>query len=383
MQQYMNRALLGLLPSGIRAFTALAKQTPGCTLLTIGEPDFSTPEAITARAQAALDAGMTHYPANCGDMAYRNAVADFENRSYGYDYLPEEVILTTGATEALFVALQGTLNPGDEVLIPTPAFGLYESIVRLSNAVPVRIDTTETDFVLTAQALQEHLTDKTRMLILNTPNNPTGCVYTDDELREIHDVLVGKPIFVVCDDVYRQLSYQPMHSLAQFRDLRKQLLVVQSFSKPYAMTGWRLGYLMGDKPIIEKLTLLHAACVVSIPAFCQPACEVAFSQTQQVAEMVQTYQQRRDYIDARLREMGLPAKKPGGAFYIFPDIRKFGMSSEDFCRRMILEGKVAGVPGSCFGAEGFVRFSFCYDLEEIRRGMDKLERFVKQIGETT
>lgn len=374
MLQYMNQGLLSLKPSGIRHFTALAKATPGCTLLTIGEPDFQTPEPIKQAAKDALDNNLTHYPPNMGLLALRQDVAQFENEAYGYDYQPDEIIMTVGATEAIFIAMQGVLNPGDEVIIPTPAFSLYESIARLAGAVPVALNTAPTGFQIDPDALRRLINDKTRLLILNSPNNPTGCVYTDETLRGIHDVVAGRPIFVLCDDVYRQLCYQPMRSFAQFRDLRRQLLVVQSFSKPYAMTGWRLGYLMGDRPVMEKLALYHASAVVSIAAYAQPACQAALKTD--VSQMIETYRQRRDYVYRRITDMGLQAERPEGAFYIFPKVAQFG-DTDAFCRQMVAEGKVAGVPGGCFGAEGYVRFSFCYSQEELEQGMDKLEQFLQ------
>lgn len=376
MLQYMNRGLLSLAPSGIRQFTALARQTPGCTMLTIGEPDFHTPEPIKAAAKQALDENQTHYPPNVGALSVREAVAEFEGKTNQYDYTPDEIIMTAGATQAIFIAMQGVLNPGDEVIIPTPAFSLYESIARLAGAVPVFLDTAPTGFQIDPDALRKAITPKTRLLILNSPNNPTGCIYTRQTLQAIHDVVEGRPMFVLCDDVYQQLCYTQSTGFAQFRDLRKQLLVVQSFSKPYAMTGWRLGYLMGDLPVMQKLALYHAATVVSIAAYAQPACEAAL-QTD-VSAMVETYRQRRDYIYGRITKMGLQAQKPEGAFYIFPSIAAFGKDTETFCREMVQQGKVAGVPGTCFGAEGYVRFSFCYDLAEIKIGMDKLEQFLQR-----
>lgn len=377
MLEYMNRGLLSLAPSGIRQFTALAKQTPGCTMLTIGEPDFNTPEAIKQAAKRALDENQTHYPPNVGALSLRQAVAEFERKTNQYDYTPDEIIMTAGATEAIFIAMQGVLNPGDEVIIPTPAFSLYESIARLAGCVPVLLDTEPTGFQIDPDALRKAITKKTRLLILNSPNNPTGCVYTSETLQGIHDVVAGRPIFVLCDDVYQQLCYTNAMPFAHFRDLRKQLLVVQSFSKPYAMTGWRLGYLMGDLPVMQKLALYHAATVVSIAAYAQDACETAL-QTD-VRQMMHAYRARRDFIYARITGMGLQAEKPEGAFYIFPSIAQFGMDTDSFCRKMVQQGGVAGVPGTCFGAQGHIRFSFCYDLAEIQLGMDKLEQFINTI----
>lgn len=373
----MNRELLTLEPSGIRRFTALAKATPGCAMLTIGEPDFDTPEPIKAACKRALDENKTHYPQNAGDAALRRAICDFERAQNGYDYAENEVIVTHGATEALFVAMRGVLNPGDEVIIPTPAFGLYESIAMLAGAVPVPLDTACTDFQVDEAALRSAITPKTKLLVLNSPNNPTGVVYTQATLEGIRRAVKDKPIFVLCDDVYSRLVYAPCPLFAQFREMREQLLVVQSFSKPYAMTGWRMGYLMGDARVMEKLLLYHAATVVSVASYAQDACIEALRQ--EVAPMVETYRARRDRMLAGLAAMDLPAARPEGAFYVFPSIARFGLTAEEFCTRAITEGRVAAVPGSCFGAEGFIRLSYCYALSEIDTALERLAAFVKTL----
>ena len=377
----LNDQLLTLQPSGIRRFTALAKATPGCAMLTIGEPDFDTPANIRQAAKDALDAGKTHYPANAGDTALRRAIADFEAKQNGYRYAENEIIVTHGASEALFIAMQGVLNPGDEVILPTPAFGLYESIARLAGAVIVPLDTSKTGFQIDEAALAAAITPKTKLLVLNSPNNPTGVVYSRQTLQGIRRAVSGKPIFVLCDDVYSQLVYQDCPLFAHLGntdpDLREQILVVQSFSKPYAMTGWRMGYLMGDARVMEKLLLYHAAALVSVASYAQDACIEALHTD--VSAMVHTYRARRDRMLTALAEMGLPVVAPGGAFYVFPNIETFGMSSEEFCLRAITEGKVAAVPGSCFGTEGFIRLSYCYSTAEIDLGLQRLATFIRSL----
>ena len=377
MLNLLNRNVLTLQPSGIRRFTNLAHQTPGCTMLTIGEPDFDTPAPIRAAACAALDAGMTHYPPNTGSPALRQAVSDFEARTAGLHYGPEEIIMTSGATEAIYLAMQGVLNPGDEVIVPLPAFSLYESIARLCGAKLVYLDTAADGFQITRENLAAHMSRRTKLLVLNSPNNPTGCIYTDETLENIRRAVAGKPMFVLCDDVYSRLTYAPCPQLSQCPDLRSQLLVVQSFSKPWAMTGWRLGYLMCDAPIAQRLALLHAAVVVSVASYAQPACIEAL-QTD-VSELLHTYRARRDYVCARLEAMGLPFSRPEGAFYVFPSIARYGLSSEEFCTRMIQQGKLAAVPGTCFGTEGHIRLSYCYSQPQLEQGMDKLEAFLKTL----
>ena len=374
MIERLSKRLLTVQPSGIRRFTALAKSVPGCAMLTIGEPDFDTPPAIKDACKRGLDENHTHYPPNVGDLSLRRQIADFEKANSGIDYAPEEIILTIGATEAIYTAMTGVLDPGDQVIIPMPAFPLYEAIARLAGAEVVTIDTSATGFQLTEEALRAAVTEKTKLLVLNSPNNPSGSVYDEGTLAGIHAVAAEGDFFVLCDDVYAGLSYGPCPRFAAYQDLHDRLLVVQSFSKPYAMTGWRVGYLMGEQAVMGKLSLLHAFDVVSVTAFIQDACKQAL--TCDVSDMVATYRTRRDYIYGRMRDMGLTVAEPRGTFYIFPDVRAFGLDTETFCQRMIREGKVAGVPGTCFGVEGFIRFSFCYSMEEIRLGMDRLEVFL-------
>ena len=373
----LNENVCRLKPSGIRRFTQLARQTEGCILLTIGEPDFNTPENIKTAAKMALDNNRTHYPANPGDADVRTAIAAFEKRKRGLNYDPEEIIVTCGATEAIFTAMTGVLNPGDEVIIPQPAFGLYESIATLCGAQVVPLDTAKTGFQIDPAALKACITDKTKLLILNSPNNPTGVAYNQTALDGVKQVLEKREIFVLCDDVYLGLTYGPCPFFAAFESFRDRLLVVQSFSKPYAMTGWRLGYLMADRPLIDRLKLVHAFSVVSVAAYAQDACIEALRTD--VSEMVDIYRTRRDLICSRLRGMGLDFIEPDGAFYVFPSIEKYGMGSEEFCLRMIQEGKIAAVPGSCFGSDGYIRLSFCYSTEEIARGMDRLEAFLQKL----
>ena len=375
MKNSLNAAVYGAKRSAIREFSALAKATPGCVSLTLGEPDFDTPEPVRAAAKAALDAGETHYIPNNGAPALLEKIAAYEREKHGMDYAPGEVIVTAGATEALFVALFGILNPGDEVIIPTPAFVLYEEIIRLCRGVPVFLDTAPDGFQIDGERLSALVTPRTKAIVLNTPNNPTGCVYTRQSLEAVRDTAAGKPIFVICDDVYRQLVYtENYRSFAEYRELREQIMVVQSFSKPWAMTGWRMGYLLADAPVKERLELLHQYMVVSTPAPFQRAAMAALDCDP--APMRETYRARRAYVLSRLREMGLSVAEPLGAFYAFPSIEPYGLSSAEFCTRMIREAGLAATPGSCFGGEGHIRLSYCYGDAELTEGLDRLERFL-------
>lgn len=374
MELRMNSALDAVQKSGIRVFTQMARQEPGCLFLTLGEPDFDTPSPICQAAKDSLDAGETHYGENNGQLFLRKAISAFEQEKHGLQYAPEEIIVTVGATEALFCALFGLLNPGDEVIVPTPAFGLYESIVKLCRGVYVPLDTRNAQFQITAEQLRSAITPRTKALILTSPNNPTGCIYSRETIQAIHEVVREHPLFLLCDEVYRDLAdTEDYESLSACSDLRPRLIVAQSFSKPYAMTGWRAGYLMADAPIIEQLSKVHQYAVVSVAPFVQRACAEALRWD--IAPMRETYRRRRDYVCARLTAMGLPYFRPQGAFYVFPSIESCGMDSVTFCTRLVKEGKLACTPGSCFGAEGFIRISCCYSDEILREGMDRLEHF--------
>lgn len=379
MRDRLNTALYGTKRSAIREFTRLANATPGCMKLTLGEPDFETPLPARQAVAEALELGETHYIENNGVKALREKIAEFERVQNGMDYTADEIILTAGATEALFDALFGILNPGDEVIIPAPAFVLYEEIVKMCRAVPVFLDTSKAGFRIDEAALEALFTEKTKAVVLNTPNNPTGCVYNKESLDAVYRCVKDRDVFVICDDVYRSLVYaEEYHSFAEYRDLREKLLVVQSFSKPYAMTGWRVGYLMADASVKERLELVHQFNVVSTPAPFQRACIVVLDCD--VAPMRETYRKRRDYVLGRLKGMGLEVPEPDGAFYVFPSIEKFGLTSAEFCTRMIGEAGLAATPGGCFGTEGHIRLSYCYSDEQLKEGLDRLERFIKTLA---
>lgn len=372
----LNDNLGRLKRSAIRRFTNLANETPGCVKLTIGEPDFDTPEGIRAAAWAALQDNQTHYAPNQGTLPLRRAIAGFETRR-GMPCKAEQVLVTVGASEALFTALLGILNPGEEVIIPAPAFPLYESIATMAGAKIVWLDTAGADFQITEEMLAAAVTDKTKAIILNSPNNPTGCVYTEESLTAVKQAVLGKPIFVICDNVYNRLCCGGCPDLSLDGELREQVLLVQSFSKPYAMTGWRVGYLVGPEDVISRLLLLHAAEVAAVPTFLQTACVTALETDP--SEMAGVYRRRRDYVCNRLDEMGLRYPAPMGAFYVFADIARFGMDSETFCARLIKEGGVAAVPGSCFGTEGYIRLSYCCADADLQQGLDRLEAFIQKL----
>ena len=378
MEPTMNAALDGISKSGIRVFTQMAKQEPGCLFLTLGEPDFDTPASIREAAKASLDAGDTHYPENNGQPFLRQAIARFEQEKHGLSYAPDEIIVTVGATEALFCALFGILNPGDEVIVPTPAFGLYEAIIKLCRGVCVPLDTRADGFQIRPAALQAALSPRTKAIILTSPNNPTGCIYDHESLTAVYAAAKEHPIFVLCDEVYRDLIYtDAFESFHQFSDLRSRIIEVQSFSKPYAMTGWRLGYCMADTPIRDRMQIFHQHAVVSAPSYVQPACVQALKTD--VSGVRELFRRRRDEVYRRLTDMGLEVQKPEGAFYMFINIEKYGMASEAFCTKMLQEGLVGLIPGVYFGTEGYMRLSYCYSDEDLKEGLDRIEKFLQTV----
>ena len=374
----LNQNLSTLKRSAIRVYSNLARETPDCAMLTIGEPDFDTPEAIKAAACAALRDNQTHYAPNQGTLALRKAVAEFEtNRGNATE--ADNVLITIGACHALFTALFGILNPGEEVIVPTPGFGLYETIATISGAKTVALDVTKTGFQITKEALEAAITEKTKAIILKSPCNPTGVVFNEESLANIKAAVLGKPIFIICDNVYNQLTYgKSCPDLSLDSELKDQLILCQSFSKPYAMTGWRVGYLTCPGYVMDRLLLLSAAEITAVPTFLQEAAVTAL-QTDP-GPMRETYRKRREYVCRRLREMGLTFPEPEGAFYVFVDISRFGMDSATFCTRMIQEGKAAAVPGSCFGAEGYIRLSYCYSDAELKKGLDRMEAFLQTLS---
>ena len=373
----INRNLDPLERSGIRVFTNLAKATPDCRMLTIGEPDRPTPEPVKQAAFRSLSRDETHYAPNQGTASLRAAIAAFET-ARGRETAPEEVLVTVGATQALYTALTGILNPGDQVIIPTPAFSLYATIVTAAGAEPVFLDVSGTDFQITEEALSACLTERTRAIVLNSPCNPTGVILHKKSLDAVARAVLGKNIYLICDNVYNQLVYAPCGDLTRREELRPQTILCQSFSKPYAMTGWRVGYLVCPEELLSRLLLLSAAEIAAVPTFIQAAAETAL--TVDTEPMRQIYEKRRNYVCRRLDAMGLAYPMPEGAFYVFADISRFGIPSWTFCERMIREAGLAAVPGTCFGTEGYIRLSYCYGDRELEESLDRLEEFLKRLG---
>ena len=370
-----NNDLAALATSGIRRFTALANEHAGCVKLTLGEPEFDTPAAVRDAVGESLSRGLTHYPPNNGRPELLGALSAYMGRQ-GLAYGPDEIIVTCGATEALSATLMSLLDPGDEVIVPTPAFGLYETIVRAAHGKFVPFDTSASDFQITAEALEAVLTPRSKAIVITSPNNPTGCVYTPESLDVVAGAAKSHGLFVVCDDVYNRLCYQDGYErfAARHTELREQTVVVDSFSKPWAMTGWRLGWLAAAPALKAEIQKMHQYLVSSVPAFVQGAAMVALGCD--ITEMFSTYERRRDLVCDALEQMGLGLVRPAGAFYAFPSIKGLGLGSEEFCERAIREAGVALVPGTCFGAEGFVRLSYCVSDADLALGLERLASFV-------
>ena len=374
----LNTALYGAAPSPIRAFSAMAAETPDCVRLTLGEPDFTTAPEICAAVGEALAAGETHYISNSGVPALREAISVYERDKHGFACSASDVIVTDGATEALFVALFGILNPGDEVIVPTPAFVLYERIIGLCRAKFVPMETTADHYQIREEPLLRYVTPRTKAIILNSPNNPTGAVLDAESHAAVLRLARERELFVICDDVYRSLCYTPTYqSFTAFGDVRDRTILIQSFSKTFAMTGWRMGYLVADEPVRKRLELLHQFMVTSTPAPFQRAC-IAALQTDP-SPMLSAYAERRALVLQALSDMGLETTVPQGAFYVFPSIARFGMDSTTFCTRLLRERRVAVTPGLCFGADDHIRISYCTDMETLKKGLDRLAAFVRSL----
>ena len=373
-----NSDLALLATSGIRRFNALANATPGCVRLTLGEPEFDTPAAVKDAVARALAEGQTHYPPNNGKASLLEALSAYMG-AQGLAYAPEELIVTCGATEALAATLQALLDPADEVVVPVPAFGLYETLVRAAHGRVRFLDTAADGFAINEDQLRGVVGERTKAIVITSPNNPTGCVYGAASLDAVARVAAETGIYVICDDVYNRLCYTDGYErfAARHPELRGQTVVVDSFSKPWAMTGWRIGWLAAAPALKAQIEKMHQYLISSIPTFVQDAAAVALGCD--VAPMRETYRRRRDLVVERLGRMGLPLTRPEGAFYAFPDVSGLGLGSEELCERLVREAGVACVPGTCFGSEGFMRLSYCVADEQLELGLDRLEVFVSTL----
>ena len=372
-------------PSGIRKFFDIVATMKDAISLGVGEPDFCTPWSIREEGIFSLEKGETHYTANAGLMELREEICNYTKRKYNVQYNPQnEVLVTVGGSEAIDLVIRCIIEEGDEILIPEPSFVCYKPCTELARGKAVAIETVEEDnFKLTPQKLREKITDKTKLLVLPYPNNPTGAIMTKEELEAIADVLRGTNILVMSDEIYGELNYstEGHTTFSAIEGMKERTIVVNGFSKAFAMTGWRLGYAMGPAPIIKAMTKVHQYGIMSSPTTSQyAAIEALKNCDKDVLEMVSEYNQRRRYIVDGFRKMGLSCFEPLGAFYVFPCIKSTGMTSEEFCEKLLLEEKVAVVPGNAFGesGEGFIRCSYAYSIKNIEEALLRIERFVKK-----
>ncbi len=371
-------------PSGIRKFFDLAADMPHCISLGVGEPDFKTPWSVRDAGIRSLEQGRTKYTANAGIKELRAEICRYLERRFELHYTPDQTLVTVGGSEAIDMAIRALVQPGDEVIIPEPCFVCYEPITQLTGGVPVHIATrAEDNFCLTAAQLRAAITPRTKLLILPFPNNPTGGVMDAAQLEEIAAVLRGTDIIVLSDEIYSELTYGlDRHvSIASLPGMAERTIVVNGFSKSYAMTGWRLGYAVGPQPIIKVMTKIHQSCIMSAPTTSQYAAVVALRQCDEAIEMMRDeYNRRRRYVVKALNEMGLTCFEPRGAFYVFPSIQCSGLTSEAFCERLLREKEVAIVPGSAFGAsgEGYARISYAYSVEHLEIAMRRIRAFLQE-----
>ena len=369
--------------SGIRKFFDMLGDMKDVVALTVGQPDFVTPWHIREAGIESLERGKTYYTSNAGMPELRRAVSDYLTRRFDIaPYDPNsEVVVTVGGSEAIDIAMRAVLTPGDEVIIPNPAFVCYEPLARMTGAVPVIIETKVEDcFKLTPEALRAAITPRTKMLVLPYPNNPTGAIMTEQELCEIADVLRDTNILVLSDEIYAEMTYGRKHvSVASIEGMRERTILVSGFSKAYAMTGWRLGYLCAPAPLAKQMLKLHQYAIMCAPTTAQfAAVEALDNGDRDVEEMVEEYDRRRRYLYDGLRSMGIECFEPEGAFYIWPQIGKFGLTSEEFCTRLLHEQGCAIVPGTAFGecGEGFARISYAYSIKHITQALERMEKFV-------
>lgn len=385
MRNPLSDKVLDIKPSGIRKFFDIVSEMKDAISLGVGEPDFDTPWHIREEGIYSLEKGRTVYTSNSGLLELRKEIVNYLQRKVHVTYDPrKEVLITVGGSEAIDLALRAMLNPGDEVLIPQPCYVSYLPCCQLADGVPVFINLKEENqFRLTAQELRDAITPKSKILVLPFPNNPTGAIMTLEDLESIAEVIIEKDLFVISDEIYSELTYLGEHvSIASLPGMRERTILINGFSKAYAMTGWRLGYAAGPQYILEQMTKIHQFAIMCAPTTSQyAAIEALKNGDEDVARMRDAYDQRRHFVLSRLHEMGLQCFEPFGAFYAFPSIARFGLSSDEFATRFLKEEKVAIVPGTAFGdcGEGFLRLSYAYSIENLKEALGRLERFVQRL----
>ena len=387
MRNPLSKKVVTIKPSGIRRFFDIASEMEDVISLGVGEPDFDTPWHVRDEGIYSLEKGRTFYTSNAGLKELRVEICRYLKRRCNLTYDPlKEVLITVGGSEGIDLALRAMLDPGDEVLIPEPCYVSYLPCVQLADGVPVTIELkAENEFRLTKEELLEKITDKTKLLVLPFPNNPTGAVMRREDLEAIAEVLIEKDIYVLSDEIYSELTYSEEHvSMASIPGMWERTLTINGFSKAYAMTGWRLGYICGPQEIVAQMTKIHQFAIMCAPTTSQyAAVEALKNGDNDVAQMREAYNQRRRFLMHAFREIGLPCFEPFGAFYVFPCIKEFGMTSEEFAMKLLEEEHVAVVPGTAFGdcGEGFLRISYAYSIDDLKVALERLGRFVKRLKE--
>lgn len=385
MRDFICDKIKKIKPSGIRRLFDIANEIPDVVSLGVGEPDFDTPWHVREEGIYALQKGRTFYTSNSGLPELREEICRNIRRKYGLEYDSKtEVVVTIGGSEAIDIALRAILDPGDEVVYPEPCFVSYQPCILLSDGIPVPIPlSAETEFRLTRSQLEEAITDKTKVLIISYPNNPTGAIMERKDLEDLVDVIIKHDLLVITDEIYSELSYRDEHlSIASLPGMQERTILINGFSKAYAMTGWRLGYALAPAPIMEYLLKVHQFGIMSAPTISQYAGVAALRDGDKDVEMMrESYDQRRRYLMDAFREMKLPCFEPFGAFYVFPDISEFGMTSEQFCTALLKAENVAVVPGSAFGECGdkHVRISYAYSIDTLKEAMKRLARFIETL----
>ncbi|CZQ92766.1 aminotransferases class-i pyridoxal-phosphate attachment site [Trichococcus palustris] len=385
MRNPINAKVRDIKPSGIRKFFDIANEIPGVISLGVGEPDFDTPWIIRDEGMYTLQKGRTFYTANAGLIELREEICRYLDRRYGLKYSPQnETLVTVGGSEAIDLALRAMLDPGDEVIYAEPCYVSYLPCIVLADGVPVAVELKEEDqFRLKKEDLLAAITPKSKVVILSYPNNPTGAIMSKEDLEEIAAVIIENDLFVITDEIYSELSYNGEHvSIASLPGMKERTVYINGFSKGYAMTGWRLGYAAAPPIIMEQMIKIHQFAIMAAPTTSQYAGIVALkSCDDNVAEMRESYNQRRRFLMKIMKDLELPCFEPFGAFYIFPNISEFGLTSEEFATRLVLEEKVAVVPGTAFGdsGEGFIRISYAYSIEELKEAFEHIKNFIERL----
>ena len=386
MRNPLSDKVMAIKPSGIRKFFDIVSEMKDAISLGVGEPDFDTPWPIREEAIYSLEKGRTFYTSNSGLKELKEEICRYLKRKYELEYDPaKEVFVTVGGSEAIDLAIRAMINPGEEILIPQPCYVSYLPCTQLADGVPVFINLKEeNEFRLTPAELEAAITDKTKILVLPFPNNPTGAVMTRKDLEAIAKIIIEKDIFVISDEIYSELTYTgDRHvSIAELPGMKERTITINGFSKGFAMTGWRLGYACGPELIIRQMLKIHQFAIMCAPTTSQYAAVIALRECDDaVAKMMKAYDQRRRYVVDRFRNMGMDCFEPYGAFYVFPSIKKFGMTSDEFATKLLETKKVAVVPGTAFGdcGEGFLRISYAYSLENLKTALDRIEEFVKEL----